>query len=565
MDNFTVITKLPGRLVKFSSPEEVIDLSSENFAEALNFAQEYAEKGGYVVSVLNYRLGEYLVNQAGGTNLGTLLFYKSYSRPQIRPCNDFAVTGIRLSQSRSEYFNAIAEIKSELEAGRTYQVNYTTSVEFNFFGCPLAFFIHSLKTQPTAYNTIIKLQDKHIISATPELFFCAEGRSIYSRPMKGTCRLDQGEDFLKNDEKNIAENVMIVDLLRNDLNRICDNVHVPELLEVEEYKSLYQMTSKICGTLREKSFRKIIEALFPCGSITGAPKKSTMEIIRRVESFERGLYTGSIGLNSKDRMLHAIAIRTVELENGKGRMGAGSGITVCSEPAEEYEETLLKAKFIEAKSEFCVFESILWDSRKREFARLNEHLERIAESLGFFKIPCSREALREKLISEAPGTSCDKRVRLSVNSMGEIAVQVFPFIPWQQGRIGLREVRERPKAFTLHKTSRRLNLDLKNFSEHILHTQAGELLEGSISNLFLRFGEEYFTPPVESGLLPGVERQVYIKERNAKEKRLYLQDLLKADAAVFTNSVRGRIELKIPDAIQPRSSALPASLRGSGL
>ncbi|AQQ09302.1 Para-aminobenzoate synthase component 1 [Sedimentisphaera cyanobacteriorum] len=555
MDDFTVITKLPGRLVKFSSPEEVINLSSANFSDALRFAQEYAENGGYVVSILNYQLGEYLVNQADGSNLGTLLFYKTCSKPAIRPCSDFAVTGIRLSQSRSDYCNALAEIKAELEAGRTYQVNYTTSVDFNFFGCPLAFFIHSLKTQPTAYNTIIKLQDRYIISATPELFFCAEGRSIYSRPMKGTCRLEQGEDFLRNDEKNVAENVMIVDLLRNDLNRICDNVHVPELLEVEEYKSLYQMTSKICGTLREKSFLKIIEALFPCGSITGAPKKSTMDIIRRVESSSRGLYTGSIGLNSKDRMLHAIAIRTVEIENGKARMGAGSGITVCSEPAEEYEETLLKTKFIEAGSEFRVFESILWDSKKREFARLNEHLERIMKSLGFFKIPCSREALRERLLS-ALGFSSDKRVRLSVNSRGKIAVESFPLIPWKQGWIGLRQVPSRPKAFTMHKTSRRLNLDLKNFTEHILHTSSGELLEGSISNLFLRFADRCITPPAESGLLPGVERAAFIRENNVLVRRLYLQDLLKADAIVFTNSVRGCIELKLPECIEKRSCVL---------
>ena len=387
MDKYSVITKLPGHLALFSDPAEVVHLTAQNIEDALAEAKSYAEAGGFVLSLLKYQLGDYFVfGKKTTANLGTLLFYDSYHRYSPIDCEDFVLTNLRLAEDFEKYKASIDALFLELQAGNTYQVNYTTSLEFNFYGCPQSLFFHVLKTQPTPYNTIVRLEDEYVISASPELFFESNGANVSCRPMKGTSPLEAGASYLSADAKNIAENVMIVDLIRNDLNMICDDVRVPKLLEVEKYKSLYQMTSTITGVLRDRSYYKTLKALFPCGSITGAPKFNTMKIIERLEASKRGIYTGSIGYYHQDKSLHSIAIRTLEISGAKGRMGVGGGITICSEPEDEYNEIILKTGFLTKGYDFNVFESLLWDSNSGSYRYLDEHISRIGKSLGLFGI-----------------------------------------------------------------------------------------------------------------------------------------------------------------------------------
>jgi para-aminobenzoate synthetase/4-amino-4-deoxychorismate lyase len=539
MQNYSVITKLQGFTARFENPRQVISLAGSNLEEAFARADAFARAGGYVIALLNYELGEYLLLQGPPEEkLGTFLFYESFSRIAPQKSDSFAITNLRMLQSRQSYAESLELIFEELRAGNSYQVNYTSALEFDFFGEPEALFSCMLERQPTPYNTIVRLDDEYIISASPELFFEQKNTKLTCRPMKGTAPLEKGADFLSADGKNRAENVMIVDLIRNDLNRICDDVRVPALLDVEEHKSLFQMTSTVTGTLRNTEPLNVIKALFPCGSITGAPKISTMKIIRRLEAAPRGIYTGSIGFYHGSDSIHSIAIRTISLARGRGRMGIGGGITISSGIEDEYDEMLLKAAFLTQNTGFAIFETLLWDASESLYKYFDEHLARLGDSARFFAIAFDRSVAEALLAGAAIAFTQSRRVRLSLNASGELSVADFPLTQWKDGPVLLKEVPRRPACFTRHKTTRRLNLPLADVCEYLLHTTDGELLEGSISNLFLLIDGKWFTPPVSSGLLAGIERARFMDEVCAEEKRLYLTDLRRAKKIAFTNSVR---------------------------
>lgn len=266
-------------------------------------------------------------------------------------------TQLELDVTPGEFIQAVNSIKEYIAKGETYQVNYTIRGRFHYPGDPVRLYTELGKRQAVSYAGLIHTQDLWILSLSPELFFRREGNRIWSRPMKGTIRRgkDPGEDmrlarYLANDPKNRAENVMIVDLLRNDLGRLCRHgtVLVPDLFRVERYETLFQMISKVEGALRRGvSWKDIFKALFPCGSITGAPKIRTMEIIAELEASPRGVYTGAIGFIAPDNeAVFNVAIRTLTITNGTGEVGIGSGITIDSDPEDEFEETLLKARFL---------------------------------------------------------------------------------------------------------------------------------------------------------------------------------------------------------------------------
>ncbi len=266
------------------------------------------------------------------------------------------VPAIKLECSEDEFVSGVRAVKGFIAAGDTYQVNYTLRGRFLFDHDPAALYILLRGRQPVKYGAFIFHDNRQILSFSPELFFSVDNRIITARPMKGTVRrgATRREDeanrrFLAGDMKNRAENVMIVDLIRNDLGRISETgtVTVPELFTVEPYETLYQMTSTIRGRLRASAgWEDIFRAIYPCGSITGAPKIRTMEIIAELERSPRGVYTGAIGYMAPDgSAMFNVAIRTVLLEDGRGEIGIGSGITWGSEPGDEFRETLLKAEF----------------------------------------------------------------------------------------------------------------------------------------------------------------------------------------------------------------------------
>ncbi len=264
---------------------------------------------------------------------------------------------LKLEVEKDQYIRAIECIKDYIARGHTYQVNYTMRGRFKYTGRPADLYLGLRARQAVSYGAVIRNKTKWILSLSPELFFRKEGTKIWSKPMKGTIRRGRTADedmelasFLARDPKNRAENIMIVDLVRNDIGRLSLNgtVWVPELLTVERYETLFQMISKIEGKLRpDTSWQEVFEALFPCGSVTGAPKIRTMEIISGLEVSPRGVYTGSIGfISPQGRAVLNVAIRTISLDGESGEIGIGGGITTGSDPESEYDECRLKAKFL---------------------------------------------------------------------------------------------------------------------------------------------------------------------------------------------------------------------------
>jgi para-aminobenzoate synthetase/4-amino-4-deoxychorismate lyase len=472
---------------------------------------------------------------------------------------------ITLKISPDDYHEKILKIKTLIAAGDTYQVNFTDTVTLDTKLEPAAAFATLSRQQPVPYAAFLNIAGQHILSLSPELFFTLNDNKITTRTMKGT--MPRGADLesdtlaalaLQQDEKNRSEHIMIVDLLRNDLGRICTmgSVHVEDLFTIERYETLLQMTSTVSGTLCPNlTFYEIFRALFPSGSITGAPKIRTMQIIRDLEAHPRGIYTGAIGHIAPNRnATFNVAIRTLTLSNGHATMGVGGGIVTDSDPAAEYRECLLKASFLtHAPNDFQLIETILWNE---DFYLLTKHIDRLAASATYFNFTCDRDAIIAQLKSLAttfePNTKY--RVRLLLDAAGTTTITSTQLTTQPTGRICLSpEPTSSADLFLHHKTTRRRLYD-RLYKEAITHdyddiiflNERGELTEGAISNIFLRIGNQLLTPPITSGVLPGIYRR-HVLETNphAEEKVLTLEDLHAADAIYICNSVRGMNEVKL--------------------
>ncbi len=484
------------------------------------------------------------------------------------------LSGFELDVSRSHYLKAIEKIKDYISSGHTYQVNYTARVNFEFSGDPVQLYLALRAQQPVSYGALIRNEDDWIISLSPELFFRIESGRIWSKPMKGT--LGRGrtveEDidlarFLSRDIKNRAENVMIVDLIRNDLGRLCTtgSVTVPELFTVERYNTLFQMISRVEGTLKKNtSWLDIFRSLFPCGSVTGAPKIRTMEIIRELEVSPRGVYTGAIGFISPEgKSVFNVAIRTVELSKGKGTMGIGSGITIGSDPEAEYEECILKAEFLTRPFEdFHLIETILWEKKKRPetglegYFLLSRHLERLEKSAHYFSFHFDHEFLIQKLrllVRKLDMDEHPKRVRLLLARDGSVETEFSPLNQVEEPvPIGLSKKKvASTDPFRYHKTTRRALLDEEHriatergLFDVIFINERGEITEGAITNIFIRRDGKLITPPLSSGLLPGTLRQELIETGKAAEKVIHANDLKEASEIYVGNSVRGLLRAR---------------------
>lgn len=477
--------------------------------------------------------------------------------------------------SESDYSEKILAIKRYIGAGDTYQVNFTEKVTVRSKHDAAASFSVLSAAQPVAYSALLHVGDAHILSLSPELFFRIHGGSIVTRPMKGTMSrgLDLAEDEqqaarLHADEKNRSEHVMIVDLLRNDLGRICrmGSVRADELFTVERYKTLFQMTSTITGELRGGlTFREIFHALFPSGSITGAPKLRTMQIIREFERRPRGVYTGAIGhIAPNGDAEFNVAIRTLVLRNGIATMGVGGGIVADSDPASEYRECELKASFLTRPTKsFQLIETMLFDGRTMPFLSL--HLERLASSAKYFDFVFDPDAIQLRLaeLGASLAVGVPQRIRLLLDATGQISLtQATP--AEEKLPLTLRISAHRVNAedlFLRHKTTQRELYDHEyasardeGYDEVLFLNQREELTEGAISTLFVQIDGKLLTPPLSSGVLPGVLRRHILATRtDASECSLTLEDFQRATAVFLGNSVRGlrpagRIELAHSDA-----------------
>ncbi len=410
----------PVDVVAVSDPEDVeqgLDAIAAGVAEGLHAAGFFSYELGYC---LEPRLRELLPKSRDVP----LFWIGLFGAPQ--PLDDAAtrawleanggaeraqISDLNLSWSREEYARAFAEVLDYIGAGDVYQINLTLKYHFAFAGDPVALYAALRRKQRVAYGGMIATPDLHVLSFSPELFFRREGKQIATRPMKGTAprgRTPREDSRLKTwlamDEKQRAENLMIVDLLRNDLGRVAKigSVEVTDLFTVETYRSVHQMTSGVRAELRaDMGLQETLRALFPCGSVTGAPKVRAMEIIRELEAAPRGVYTGSIGhFTPHGDAQFNVGIRTVVLHGGRGEMGIGSGVVADSKADSEFEECLLKAHFLtKADAPFELIETLRWE-RDEGFHLLERHLARLQSSAAHFGYPYSREAVIAALEAE---------------------------------------------------------------------------------------------------------------------------------------------------------------------
>jgi para-aminobenzoate synthetase / 4-amino-4-deoxychorismate lyase len=483
----------------------------------------------------------------------------------------YELDNLKLDISQAEYIRNIEKIKRLIETGDTYQVNYTTKYKFNFHGSSLALYKQLRDNQAIPYGALIKNPDFDILSFSPELFFSQDKHKLTVKPMKGTASrgINPSEDIqnkkaLAADIKNQAENLMIVDLLRNDLGKISQtsSVEVKELFKVETYKTLLQMTSTISSRLKKNtSLFEMFFSLFPSGSITGAPKIRTMEIINQLEQEPRGVYTGAIGFFApKNKAIFNVAIRTIAIKSNKGEIGIGGGITYGSDPIAEYNECLLKAKFL-TLPEVKLIETMLW-KEKIGFYLLANHLNRLKQSADFFKYPYTKKTILQNLdkLTLRLNTKHSYRVRLLLDQSGKISLEPTIILnknpDLEQKIILSKKQTNSADIFLYHKTTNRKLYTAEyekykkmGFFDVIFCNEKNRITEGAISNIFIKQKEIYYTPPIQCGVLPGVFRNYFINQKNLKiqEKILELKDLNSAEAIYCTNAVRGLTEVKLKD------------------
>ena len=574
-----------GRSLLYSDPVDVIAVSDpEDIEQGLDAIAAGVAEGLHATGFFSYELGYCLeprLRELLPENRDVPLFWIGlFGAPQ--PLDDAAtrawleanggaeraqISDLNLSWSREEYARAFAEVLDYIAAGDVYQINLTLKYHFAFAGDPVALYAALRRKQRVAYGGMIATPDLHVLSFSPELFFRREGKQIATRPMKGTAprgRTPREDSRLKTwlamDEKQRAENLMIVDLLRNDLGRVAKigSVEVTDLFTVETYRSVHQMTSGVRAELRaDMGLQETLRALFPCGSVTGAPKVRAMEIIRELEAAPRGVYTGSMGhFTPHGDAQFNVGIRTVVLHGGRGEMGIGSGVVADSKVESEFEECLLKAHFLtKADAPFELIETLRWE-RDEGFHLLERHLARLQSSAAHFGYPYSREAVIGALEGEVLRLQGNTYlVRLLLAEEGTLTVTSTAIELPAKGTvwrfvISDQRVDEKDPLF-FHKTTRRQFYDremerqkaLTGCDEVIFLNKRGELTEGTRTTLFLELDGRLFTPALNCGLLPGTLREelLDLPRAAASEAIITPADLDRADRIYLGNSVRGLI------------------------
>ncbi|WP_139690094.1 aminodeoxychorismate synthase component I [Streptococcus oralis] len=553
----------------FTQP--IRELKTRDLAEVTNLlaqVESYQEQGYYVVGYVSYEaapafeeklavhkaplLGEYLLYFTVHDSVETSSIPLTYEEVDL-PSNWQEIT------SAEDYEKAIAQIHHHLRQGDTYQVNYTVQLKQNLSANPFAIYNRMVVEQEAGYNAYVEHDDMAVISMSPELFFEQNDRELTTRPMKGTTQrgvTDQEDlaqaSWLEQDPKNRSENMMIVDLLRNDMNRISEvgSEHVERLCQVEQYSTVWQMTSTIKSQLRsDVDLVTIFRSLFPCGSITGAPKIATMKIIKNLEPQPRGVYCGTIGLLLPNgRRIFNVAIRTIQLHQEKAIYGVGGGITWDSTWESEYREVHQKATILYRKQ--ARFQLITTGKvSQKQLLFEDQHLERLIKASRYFSFPFDPEDLRQKIEEECQvcDSHQDYRLRISLSKSGEIELsrQILTSLSpsFCKAKLCLQEA-DLNQSFTYFKTTHRPHLSLGE-QEIIYHNVAGELLETSIGNLVLKINGKLYTPPIRLGILPGIYRQHLLETGQVEEKVLTVPDLDQAETIYGCNAVRGLYELEV--------------------
>ena len=553
--------------------DAIKELKTKNIKEVKHLLAEveaYQNEGYYAVGYVSYEAAPAFETKfqviAGPLMSEYLLYFTIHETVQIEPI-PLAYEPIALPKSwqeltsAEEYKAAIEQIHHHIRQGDTYQVNYTVQLQQNLTADPFAIYNRLVVEQNAHYNAFIQHDDVSIISISPELFFKKDGDRLTTRPMKGTTNrgltsesdLKQAQ-WLAQDQKNRSENMMIVDLLRNDMNRISKigSEDVKSLCQVEQYSTVWQMTSTIeTQLLPNSSLSDVFQALFPCGSITGAPKIATMEIIKKVEKQPRGVYCGAIGiLMPQGPSIFNVAIRTLQMEGTKAIYGVGGGITWDSNWEAEYEETKQKAAVLYRQNpKFDLISTGRIHQGKLLF--LEEHIKRLQESSRYFDYPFNAEKAHNQAtaLCQSLDLDTDYRLKMSLKKDGELKFEHSQLTNLSDDFCQARLVEQRhplDSPYTFFKTSYRPHLSIE-LHEQIYYNHEGQLLETSIGNIVLKIEDQLYTPPVHLGLLNGIYRQSLIAENKLKEKVLTVKDLKQAQAIYGCNAVRGLYELKVEE------------------
>lgn len=504
-----------------------------------------------------------------------LLWFGVYKRPKVFHCpiDDLPpydpIIDLKFKLSYAQYRRLIADIKDQIREGNTYQVNYTFDILVQAGCSPETLYFYLRQFQRTPYCAYIDNAYEQILSFSPELFFQRDGQKIWTRPMKGTSARgktheddERSREGLKSDAKNRAENLMIVDLLRNDLGRICKTgtVSAPSMFDVETHPTVHQMTSLIEGQLQDgMTYPAIFQSLFPCGSVTGAPKINTMQIIRRVEQGVRGVYCGAIGyISPKQKSVFSVPIRILQRakHDDLWQYRVGSGIVWDSSARAEWDEVKLKASFLTASimPDVEIVETMLWDGQKILF--LHDHLLRMKCAARDLAFVFDRDDCR-KLLSDACARlrkGGQMLLRLLLSKQGGARLEKFQLTPAPSiAVVAMSERRLDPHNLWLrYKTTYRPWYDdamvkIKKgliWDEFFLN-ERDEICEGARSNIFIEKDGALCTPPPVCGLLPGILRAKLLKRGQCQEKVIFLKDLRSADKVYCGNSVRGLTQVRV--------------------
>ncbi len=588
----------------YQDPEDIITCAAPADVEACIAALQSAVDGGaYVAGFFSYEMG-YLL-EPGLRHLlpedrpQPLLWFGVFDRRDRLDKNqleDFwlercrgrvgALGPLSADISKADYLAGIGAIKEHLAAGDVYQINYTFGLEGQAAGDPACVHAALRQAQPVGWGAYIETSDWLFSSHSPELFLEKRGKTVRLRPMKGTISRGRWpeedasqQQTLVEDEKSRAENLMIVDLERNDLSRIAEagTVQVPQLFEAETYRSVVQLTSTVTGQVPEDtSISAVLQALFPCGSVTGAPKIKAMEVIRSLERGPRGIYTGAIGhVAPGGDMVFNVPIRTLAIDhNGKARLGVGSGVVADSDEQAEYEESLLKGRFAEVPQRApALIETMRWVADEGLWL-LEAHLERLSSSAEYFGYALDLEEARTMLtdhISALPelydGPPEDRRVRLLCSPQGELSIKSVP-VSGRLTRSLQAALSQEPEhvafaseavcsddVFLFHKTTHRQQLDRlhareaapRGYRDVLLVNEWGQVTEGTRYNLLVYLDGSWVTPPLSCGALGGTFRTDFMENGDSPliERILEKEEVMRAEKICLANSLFGLIAVEV--------------------
>ncbi|MCD8564966.1 MAG: chorismate-binding protein [Burkholderiaceae bacterium] len=596
-DQTTVGHERRSRLYQGLREQLLID-SPYGLPDALAELQAGLDRGLHAVMLLDYELGVAMqglpAREQAPEPISQILLFDSVKLltgaevdewlQNQDPGASATLTGLRSSIDEACFAGAVDQIRRRIADGETYQVNLCFAMHMALYGSPVALYRALRRHQAVPYGALIGLADgRWVLSRSPELFVRHQNSWIESQPMKGTAAVDSKVD-LANDPKNRAENVMIVDLLRNDLGRVArpGSVSVPDRFEIKRYGNVLQMTSTVRAQLRaDVSWVDLLEAIFPCGSITGAPKHSTMQIIRDIEPTARGIYTGAIGWiepagkGQLGNFCLSVPIRTLTLsapdKQGKhsGMLGVGAGITWGSDSATEWAECMLKASFLTRLTTPLTLFETMRASRQHGIANVDRHLARLQASANALDFMFDAHAARQKLqatCDELPDDA-DYRVRLDLAADGHISIKTGPLnrLPSSVKVLLAPETMDSGDLYLRHKTSNRALYDAawqqaeqQGAFDMLFFNERDELTEGARTNVFIKLDGRWYTPPLTAGVLPGVMRGILLEDPAlaASERTITRRELQQAQAVLICNALRGAIAAELIDKHMPTTPSV---------